>query len=55
MTELTRAALGWSPYYMSQLEIEELETLTPARIATVHRDRVVGFSEIGTLELTLDA
>lgn len=53
MTELTRDALGWSPYYMSQLDIEELETLTPARIATVHRDRVVGFSEIGTLELTL--
>lgn len=55
MTELTRDALGWSPYHMSQLELEELETLTPARIATVHRDRVVGFSEIGTLELTLDA
>ncbi len=54
MTELTRDALGWSPYYMSQLDLEELETLTPARIATVHRDRVVGFSEIGTLELTLD-
>lgn len=53
MTDLTRDALGWSPFYMSQLEIEELETLTPARIATVHRDRVVGFSEIGTLELTL--
>ncbi len=54
MTELTRDALGWSPFYMSQLEIEELETLTPARIGTVHRDRVVGFSELGTLELTLD-
>ncbi len=54
MTDLTRAALGWSPFYMSQLEIEELDTLTPARIATVHRDRVVGFSEIGPLELTLD-
>lgn len=54
MTELTRDTLGWSPFYMSQLEIEELDTLTPARIATVHRDRVVGFSEIGTLELTLD-
>ncbi len=54
MTDLTRDALGWSPFYMSQLELEELETLTPARIATVHRDRVVGFSEIGTLELTLD-
>lgn len=39
---------------MSQLEIEELETLTPARIATVHRDRVVGFSEVGPQELTLD-
>jgi len=54
LTDFTRAALGWSPYYMSQLEIEELDTLTPARIATVHRDRVVGFSEIGPLELTLD-
>lgn len=54
MTDLTRDALGWSPFFMSQLDIDELETLTPARIATVHRDRVVGFSEIGTLELTLD-
>ncbi len=54
MTDLTRDALGWSPFFMSQLDLEELETLTPARIATVHRDRVVGFSDIGTLELTLD-
>ena len=54
MTELTRDALGWSPFYMSQLEIEELETLTPARISTVHRDRVNALSEIGPLELTLD-
>ncbi|WP_106745039.1 ribosome small subunit-dependent GTPase A [Yoonia maritima] len=54
MTDLTRDALGWSPFFMSQLDIDELETLTPARIATVHRDRVVGFSDIGTLELTLD-
>jgi len=54
LTEITRDALGWSPFYMSQLELEELETLIPARIATVHRDRVMGFSEIGTLELTLD-
>jgi len=54
LTDLTRADLGWSPYYLSQLEIEELDTLTPARIATVHRDRVVGFSDIGPLELTLE-
>ena len=39
---------------MSQLDIAELETLTPTRIGTVHRDLVGGFSEIGTLELTLD-
>ncbi len=54
MNTLTRDALGWSPFYMSQLEIEELENLTPARISTVHRDRVVALSEIGPLELTLD-
>lgn len=54
MNELTRDALGWSPFFMSQLDLDELEALTPARIATVHRDRVVGFSDIGTLELTLD-
>lgn len=54
MTEFTRDDLGWSPFFMSQLEIEELETLTPSRISTVQRDRVTGFSEVGTLELTLD-
>lgn len=54
MTDLTRDALGWSPFYMSQLDLAELETLTPARIAMVHRDRVNALSEIGPLELTLD-
>ena len=54
MIELTREALGWSPFYMSQLDIDELETLTPARINTVHRDRVNALSETGLLELTLD-
>lgn len=54
MTDLTRDALGWSPFYMSQLEIAELETLTPARITNVHRDRVNALSEIGPLELKLD-
>ena len=54
MTHLTRDALGWSPFFMSQLDLSELETFTPARISTVHRDRVLGLSDIGTLELTLD-
>ncbi|MBE0412190.1 MAG: ribosome small subunit-dependent GTPase A [Yoonia sp.] len=39
---------------MSQLDSADLESLTPARIATVHRDRVNALSEIGPLELTLD-
>jgi ribosome biogenesis GTPase len=39
---------------MSQLDIDELETHTPARITEVHRDRVNALSEIGPLELTLD-
>ena len=54
MTDLTRDALGWSPFFMSQLSIEELETLTTARIATVNRDRVTGYAETGSYELTLD-
>ena len=54
MTDLTNAALGWSPYFMSQLDIDDLENSTPARIAEVHRDRVNALSEGGPLELTLD-
>ncbi|PUB10663.1 ribosome small subunit-dependent GTPase A [Yoonia sediminilitoris] len=54
MTDITRVDLGWSPFFMSQLDIAELEALTPIRISTVHRDRVTGLSENGTLELTLD-
>lgn len=54
LTDLTRDALGWSSYYLSQLDLAELDSLTPARIATVHRDRVNALSEIGPLELTLD-
>ncbi|MEO1637834.1 MAG: ribosome small subunit-dependent GTPase A [Pseudomonadota bacterium] len=39
---------------MSQLDLEELEALTPTRIAEVHRDRVAGYTEDGPVELTLD-
>ncbi|MGJ8621288.1 MAG: ribosome small subunit-dependent GTPase A [Yoonia sp.] len=54
MTPLTRKDLGWSAFYLSQLELDEIESLQPARITTVHRDRVVGLTENGPLELTLD-
>ena len=54
LTDLTRDALGWQPFFMSQLDLEDLDTFTPARISEVHRDRVIALSEIGPLELTLD-
>ncbi|MEM8536583.1 MAG: ribosome small subunit-dependent GTPase A [Pseudomonadota bacterium] len=54
MTDLTRDALGWSPYFMSQLDLDELTKFTPARIAEVHRDRVAALTEGGPLDLTLD-
>ena len=54
MTDLTRAALGWSPYFMSQLDLDELERFTPARVTAVHRDRVSTLSESGPQDLTLD-
>jgi ribosome biogenesis GTPase / thiamine phosphate phosphatase len=35
----TLADLGWSAHFLAQLDVTEVETLTPARIAVVHRDR----------------
>ncbi|SOC08050.1 ribosome small subunit-dependent GTPase A [Rhodobacter maris] len=37
---LTLAALGWAADFMRQLSLEELATLTPCRIAAVHRNRL---------------
>ncbi|KJZ20719.1 ribosome small subunit-dependent GTPase A [Loktanella sp. S4079] len=54
MTQLTRDDLGWSQFFFAQLDAEDLNSQIPARIANVHRDRVVGLSEQGSLELTLD-
>lgn len=43
--------LGWSPRFMMQLSIEQLETLTPARIITVHRNGYDALSVTGQLNL----
>ncbi len=43
--------LGWSPHFMTQLSIEELETLTPARIVAVHRNGYDALSESGPLNI----
>ena len=45
--------LGWQDFHGAQLSPDDAP-LTPARIANVHRDRVVGLTETGPLELTLD-
>lgn len=45
--------LGWQPFQQDQRTAEDAQ-LTPARIANVHRDRVVALTGTGPLELTLD-
>lgn len=44
--------LGWSARFLGQLSIEDLETLTPLRLAEVHRDRAVGLGPDGAVPLT---
>lgn len=53
LTELTLNDLGWSNFYLSQLEIEELETAIPARISAVHRTAVTGITVNATRDLIL--
>lgn len=45
--------LGWQDCHQLQISPDDA-TLLPARIANVHRDRVVGLTGLGPLELTLD-
>jgi ribosome biogenesis GTPase / thiamine phosphate phosphatase len=44
--------LGWSARFLGQLSLDELETLTPLRLAEVHRDRAVGVGPDGAVQLT---
>ena len=53
MTDLTLADLGWSNFYMSQLELDELDTTQPTRITAVHRAAVATLSPTGTRDLIL--
>ncbi len=52
--EYTLADLGWTNRYVSQCDIDELETLTPARISGVQRASVTGLTTDGPIDLTLD-
>jgi len=53
LTDLTLKDLGWSNYYMSQLDIEDLENTQPARISAVHRASVVTLAPEGVRDLVL--
>lgn len=54
MTNFTNADLGWSAFYNSQLDIEEIGTVTPARVSGVHRTRIATMTEAGPVDLALD-
>jgi ribosome biogenesis GTPase len=49
--KLTLTDLGWSAFFMSQLEIDEIEASTMARVAGVHRNRVSVFTTDAKLDL----
>ncbi|MCO4847642.1 MAG: ribosome small subunit-dependent GTPase A [Yoonia sp.] len=53
-SEVTKADLGWSAFYTSQLETDEIETATPARVSAVHRTQIAALTETGPISLTLD-
>ena len=46
--------LGWSPFFLSQLDLDELETTKPARVSHVHRDRVSVLTEDGPMALVTE-
>lgn len=50
---LTLTDLGWSNRELAQLDIEELETLTPARVSGVQRATVTGLMADGVMDLTV--
>lgn len=46
-TSNTLRDLGWSPFFQSQLDIEEIGTVVPVRVSSVHRAAFSGLSEAG--------
>jgi ribosome biogenesis GTPase len=50
---ITAADLGWAPVFQQQLTLEEMETLTPARVFAVHRTGLILRFEGGELEVPL--
>ena len=53
MTNPTLNDLGWTNFYVQQLELDEIGFAIPTRISAVHRKSVAGLSANGPRDLTL--
>lgn len=53
-TTTTLADLGWTNFYQSQLDIDEVTTTTPARVRGVHRTQISVITTEGKTDLTLE-
>lgn len=53
-THTTLADLGWTNFYQSQVDIDEVGTTTPARVRGVHRTQISVLTISGKIDLTLD-
>ena len=34
-------SLGWPPYFIQQIEVDELDTMTPVRVVAEHRNGLI--------------
>ena len=50
----TLSDLGWSAQFSQQLSVEDLDSLTPARVSQVHRTSLSVLTENGPLSVTTD-
>ena len=55
MSTLSLADYGWSPFFQSQLSLEDLETLVPVRVTAAHRGAVDAEGPDGARRVQLPA
>lgn len=48
-------SLGWSAHFMMQIEADELENLTPARLTQIHRSLIAAITPDGPVTVTTKA
>tara|TARA_R110002051_G_scaffold1008_6_gene4982 strand:+ start:20645 stop:21679 length:1035 start_codon:yes stop_codon:yes gene_type:complete len=52
---ISLADLGWTAFYNSQRDIDEIDNTTPARVSGVHRTRIATLTAAGPIDLALDS